>query len=415
MRKISADYIFPVSSPPIKNGVVKINDDGVVVAIGDSRLKAQDSRLEIYEGIICPGFINTHCHLELSHLKSKIDPGKGLDEFIKKIQVYRNSDQRKIIGAIEQAENEMLANGIIAVGDISNKKDSFQQKKKKKLKYHTFIEAFAFHPDKADVVFDKAKSLLDEYITEVDSNKNHVSITPHAPYSASERLLKKIADYAHRNNSLLTIHNQENADENEFFIKKQGNLLERFRQFGIDISFWEPTGLDALQSTLIHLPKYNKIGLVHNTFTSKEDIEWAHKYYGNKLQVTSHKSQILNLKSQMIYWCTCPNANLYIENKLPDYSIFIARQAKMTIGTDSYASNWSLSILDELKTISRYFPKISLETLLVWATKNGAEFLGFDTELGTIEKGKKPGLNLIKNVSLEEMKLTERSEVKVLA
>ena len=85
---------------------------------------------------------------------------------------------------------------------------------------------------------------------------------------------------------------------------------------------------------------------------------------------------------------------------------------KCTIGTDSYASNWSLSILDELKTISKSSPNINLETLIKWATFNGAEFLKF-SHLGSFEIGKTPGINLIENVN--EMTLTEKSSIKVLA
>jgi cytosine/adenosine deaminase-related metal-dependent hydrolase len=137
-----------------------------------------------------------------------------------------------------------------------------------------------------------------------------------------------------------------------------------------------------------------KILLVHNTFTTKEDLLWI-------------KSNASNLISQ-IYFCTCPNANIYIENKLPNYALFITENCKVTIGTDSLASNWSLSVLDELKTISKHHPEIELNMLLTWATKNGAEFLEFN-QLGTLEKGKKPGLNLLKNT--DGMKLTEKTNV----
>ena len=160
------------------------------------------------------------------------------------------------------------------------------------------------------------------------------------------------------------------------------------------MDFIKKTGVNSIQSTLPKFPLSQKILFVHNTFTTQSDIQFI-------------KSQISNLRSQ-IYFCTCPNANLYIENKLPDYSLFIRENVQMTIGTDSLASNWSLSILDELKTISKYFPEIPLHTLLIWATKNGADFLGLN-QLGTIEKGKKPGLNLLKN--LDGLKITAETEV----
>ena len=106
--------------------------------------------------------------------------------------------------------------------------------------------------------------------------------------------------------------------------------------------------------------------MVHNTFSKEEDI-------------TDN------------YYCTCPKANLYIENSLSDYSIFDTD--KFCVGTDSLASNNSLSILEELKVIQEN-SDFDLNTLFKIACKNGADALGF-SDLGTFEKGKKPGLNLV--------------------
>jgi cytosine/adenosine deaminase-related metal-dependent hydrolase len=96
-----------------------------------------------------------------------------------------------------------------------------------------------------------------------------------------------------------------------------------------------------------------------------------------------------------VYWITCPNANLYIENRLPDYRHFIDTNANIAIGTDSLTSNWQLSILDEMKAIAKYQSYIPLEMLLRWATLNGAEALGFEDTLGSLVVGKTPGLNLL--------------------
>ena len=82
------------------------------------------------------------------------------------------------------------------------------------------------------------------------------------------------------------------------------------------------------------------------------------------------------------------------------------------IGTDSLASNHQLNILEELKIITKAAPEIPLDTLLTWATLNGAELLGFENELGSIEQGKKPGLVLIENVDLENLKFTAKSKSK---
>ena len=121
---------------------------------------------------------------------------------------------------------------------------------------------------------------------------------------------------------------------------------------------------------------------MHNTFTEKKDVLWAQNYADN------------------IFWCFCPNANEYIEGKQPDYSLF--KDERCTVGTDSLASNWSLSILDELKTITTRDSSIPVTTLIKWATFNGAQFLGFE-KLGSIEKEKTPGLNLITNIVSQKL------------
>ena len=131
--------------------------------------------------------------------------------------------------------------------------------------------------------------------------------------------------------------------------------------------------------------------LVHNTTCIPEDISTAHKWSDN------------------IYWATCPNANLFIENKLPNYQFFLDANARMTIGTDSLTSNWQLSILEEMKTIQRFQSYIPLESLLQWATANGAEALGFDDTLGSFEPGKQPGILNI-NISTD-LKFTTESKV----
>ena len=130
---------------------------------------------------------------------------------------------------------------------------------------------------------------------------------------------------------------------------------------------------------------------MHNTFTAQSDVDWALQY------------------SDRLWWCLCPKANLYIEGRLPDVDMLASSVSKrIVIGTDSYASNTSLSILEELKTLAHHFPDLSLQELISWSTKNGAEFFGWK-ELGTLEKGKRPGINLITGV--KEGRLTDGSAV----
>ena len=393
MRRISADYIFPISSEPIKDGMITIDDDGTIIEVNPkSQILNPKSEIEYHKGIICPGFINTHCHLELSYLYKHISESTGMTGFIKELVSKRFTfSEEQIQQSIIDAETEMIKNGIVAVGDISNNNSTFQQKAKHNLLYHTFIEIFNIDDTKAENTFNKAIELQQLSSTNYQLS---TSIVPHAPYTMSETLLKLINDYAFKNKNIITIHNQESEGESELFISKSGVMFNTFKTMGVNTNLIRHTGLNSLRSTLPYLKNATKILLVHNTYTSLQDIQWI-------------KSGISNPKSK-IHFATCPNANIYIENKLPNYNYFIEENVSVTIGTDSLASNWSLSILDELKTISKHYPNISLQTLLTWATKNGAEFLGFN-KLGTIEKDKKPGLNLLKNI--DGMKITNYTDI----
>lgn len=391
MRYLTADYVFPISQPPIKNGVVTVADDGRIISVNS--LDSIVDNVEEFKGILCPGFVNTHCHLELSHMKDVIPEKTGLTGFIKNFIAARKTfSPEQIMNGIAAGEKEMLENGIIAVGDICNVADTFKQKAKKNLKYYNFIEGFDFFPENTEIELNRVDNVIKELI-QIDALADY-SAVPHAPYSVSEKYFQIFSKYSSKN--IISIHNQESLEENLMFREKRGKIIEFFSLLGMDFSNWKASGKNSLESYLSFLPKTNNLLLVHNTFTVSDDIKFAEAY------------------SKKIYWTTCPNANLYIENKLPDYNLFIEAGAKMTIGTDSLASNHSLSILDEMKTISFHFPQLKLETLLQWATFNGAKALGFQNEFGSFEAGKKPGVLLIENINLDKIYITAESKVRRL-
>ena len=374
MKKISADYIFPIDQNPIKEGVIIIDDHGKILELSD-REGHDPSSIEIHKGIIIPGFINTHCHLELSHMKGKVDTGTTLIPFISSVVSKRNAASEVIQEAIANAEEEMIQSGIVAVGDISNVIDTFHQKSNDNLRYHTFVEMFDFlQEENAQSAFDQYKEVYDSLKASMGSKK---SCVPHAPYSVSKNLFRKINEVNQGKDITVSIHNQETIPENQLFESNSGAFYDFYGAFDISLEQFSEKGSSSIHYALKHMDPKLKTLFVHNTLTTPEDIKAAQDWNSN------------------VFWATCPNANLYIENRLPHYQYFLDAQSKMTIGTDSLTSNWHLSILEELKTISKFASYVPLETLLKWATLNGAEALGFADELGSISVGKTPGLNLL--------------------
>jgi len=370
LKYFSADWVFPVSSPPIRNGVVAVNPNGEIKKIF-TEADAERHHLDAtrYQGAIVPGFINTHCHLELSHMLGQIPEQTGLVTFVQSIIKSRQGSAEQIKMAMQNADRQMFENGIVAVGDISNQIASKEIKQGSEIYYHTFVEAMGFNPERANAIMDYANGIKSEFFP------LPASVVPHAPYSVSPELFSLINERAEREMALLSVHNQETTSENAFFQDKTGGFLELYKFLGLDITFFIPSGKTSLQTWLPYVKKQKTL-LVHNTVSNRGDVEFAKK---------SHPD---------LYWCLCPQANLYIENILPDVNLLIDENVKITLGTDSLASNRQLNILTEMQTLQQH-KKVSFEKLLQWATINGAEFLALDGQLGTIEPGKKPGLNLI--------------------
>ncbi|HWZ16588.1 MAG TPA: amidohydrolase family protein [Mucilaginibacter sp.] len=390
MKSFKADYVYPVCADPIKNGIVTVDDSGRIVSVTDPGTSSEPDNIPVKKlsGIICPGFVNTHCHLELSHLKGKIEPRKGLVNFIKEIQKTRKADNAEILDAAAEADSAMYENGIVAVGDIVNTNITIPVKARSSLYYHSFIESFGFVPAQAKEVFERALNLLNEF------KPSPCSITPHAPYSVSKELFKLIKNYSEDRPNLISIHNQESEEENKFYRYKLGDFNDLYADFGIDISHFKPQARNSLQSMIPLLTNKQKILLVHNTFTNLKDIYFLKRF------------------DRDIHWCFCPNANLYIEDIVPKVELFLGQGYNITLGTDSLASNNELSILGEMCGLQQKYPVLTTTQLIEWASLNGAKYFDIADEKGSLQAGMTPGLNLI--TGLDGLRLTPESKVKRL-
>lgn len=402
-RKFRADYLF--------DGTILNGPDTVLVTTEEGRVEAllplaeAGEGIEYMPGILSPGFVNCHCHLELSHMKGVIPEATGLVDFLLGVMGQRNahpqpaanpnseSDRKAMIReSIAAAETEMLHNGIVAIGDICNTADTLPLKMEGRLYYHNFIEAMGFIGPKAPERFAQSlqtfQAFAEAYSLPIEAN----SIVPHAPYSVSSPLFKLIARFP--GNHVLSIHNQETEAENEFFKTGKGDFLRLYQAMGLDLSFFTGTGKRSLESYLPHFYRNQTLILVHNVATTQEDLQAAQRSPAN------------------LYFCLCPNANLYISGQLPPIDLLISHYQTIVIGTDSLASNHQLSILEELKTLAKAYPYLETAQLLQWATRNGAQALQLQSELGSFEKGKQPGVLVIDQLQAD--RLTNASRVKRL-
>jgi cytosine/adenosine deaminase-related metal-dependent hydrolase len=384
-RKFKADYLWLGDRMAGPGSILITTPEGVVQSVVPEAEAGEG--VEQLDGLLCPGFVNCHCHLELSHLKGSIREGTGLVDFLLGVIGLRGQyspEQRA--EAMAAAEEEMLGNGVVAVGDICNTIETLDRKRAGRLKYRNFIETMGFIEKTAPERFQAG---LQVYQAFEQVSKGSNSIVPHAPYSVGPALFRLIARFA--GGDLLTIHSQETAAENDFYLNGQGDLLRLYQGLGLDVSWFRGNGKRSLEGVLGYFHRGQPLILVHNVATEAIDLDAAEDW-------------------ESLYYCLCPNANRYISGILPDMKMLTGKGVRLVIGTDSLASNRQLNILEELKTLQRSFPWLETPALLEWATANGAAALQMDAGFGRFVPGFRPGVLLLNG--LDKDRLTAETTVK---
>lgn len=333
--------------------------------------------VEFHSGILCAGFVNAHSHIELSYLRGAIAEGGGFASFAESIGQVRGAfSEEERLSSIAEADKTMWQEGVDAVGDIVNGETSFEIKAKSPIFYHSFVEVFGLR----ECNIERQRALL---------NYPNTSLTPHSTYSVPDVPFRKVC--GHDTESPLSIHFLETDDEKSLYIGS-GNLHTWYEKVGFKCDFlhYGSPAKRIVECT----PENRSLLLVHNCAVSEEDIN----------AITEHFSA-------PIYWVLCPRSNAYISNIAPHTAEVLRatnHNINICIGTDSLASNWSLSIIEELKM----FQGIPLAELLMWATINGAKALGIDDRYGSIEVGKQCGIVNITGVDFEDFTLTAQSQAK---
>jgi len=394
MRRISAQYIFPLLSAPMKRGIIELDEDGTILNLIETDGKlAESESLEFYGGVIVPGFVNAHCHLELSHLKNKFSESEDLADFLEQmICKTKNHSDTEIQNAIHLADSQMWHEGIVAVADISNSDASFETKSFSSIEYHTFVEIFNVYSQKAFQELEKGKNLL-----ETAKKKGiRASLSHHAPYSMSRELLQMMKEFIEQEKSFFSIHFLEGQSENELFRNRSGSISDTFQRYGISLDDLIFEQKSCSESILPFLPKTRGF-FVHNTHATEKDVECFQNHNPEH------------------FFVLCPQANLFIEKKLPDIKLLASKSSNICIGTDGLTSNRKLSILAEIRQILESCPEQNFANVLTWACLGGARALGIENRFGKLEVGLKPGILLIEPFDFQRMTLLPESQVKRLA
>lgn len=376
VRRIAASYVYTLESEPIKNGFVEYDDqDGRIISVGTC---AEGE--EVMPGALVPGFVNAHCHVELSHLHKKFVKGTGMAGFIDQINALRDWAGREAKQKLVQEwMDKMWEDGVSAMADISNDDSSFDVKKSHRMYTRTFLEVFGSEPEMCEGVMAE--------VTALNAVAKEAGIdaapTPHSCYTMSPQLLSASAA-AGLEEGFLSYHSQESQEEEDLLISGSGAMYENRKRSGMSTP--PVTGESSLKYFIERLadakdaPYDQQILLVHNVCLQQGDIDAAKKVMRN------------------VYFAVCPLSNIFIHNALPPIELMRKNGLAIALGTDSLSSNDDLDMVKEMYCLHESFPQVPMQEILEWASLNGARFLKKDDVLGSIAPGKKPGLILVSDI-----------------
>lgn len=366
-RRIASHYAL-INGALKRNMVIEVDDRGVITDILETSALDAMASVEFYPGILIPGMVNAHCHLELSYLHNKIEEGTGFAGFARAIGAVRNNftDEERIHAA-EVADARMWNEGVEVVADIANDSLVMGVKERSKIEYHTMFEHFGLN------------NRTTTPLRDIAAQHHNTTVTPHSTYSVQDAPFRELCG----GEGLLSLHLLESDDETLLY-KKSGSLWDWYERMGWECDFLH-YGTPA-QRVAESIPENRALLLVHGTRAEEQDV------------------RVVAQRTERATWVLCPESNRYISRTTPPVEMFRRLGAKIAVGTDSLTSARDLSMIENLRQLS-VLCDAPLVEMLTWATYNGAVALGVESNKGSIERGKAPGLVVVEGADLHDLRL----------
>jgi cytosine/adenosine deaminase-related metal-dependent hydrolase len=366
---LTAGWVVPVRSAPIRQGIVAIAQDRIVwTGSADSADAPSGSIRDLGPGVLMPGLVNAHCHLELSHLAGQLEDAKGFVPWVEALVAARaEAPLDAVEAAAAEAIRALIASGTVAVGDVSNSLAHLSMLSQSGLTAAVvFYELLSWDPAKADAVLQFAQARALELAEDLPGYVQ-VRLAAHAPHSVSAPLLRALA----RRGGPAAIHLAESPAESAFLADGDGEWAAFLERRGLGhVTFTPPR-----QSPVAYL---DTLGALHPKLVA------AHC-----AQVDD--ADIAVLAERGVAVVVCPRSNRRLGVGLPPVSAMLLAGVALSLGTDSLASTDSLDLMEDVGMLHREFPEIDPGQLVRMATLGGARALGL-SDLGTIEPGKRAAL-----------------------
>ncbi len=363
-----ADWLLPVSSEPLRDGALLV-ENGTILAIGSRAelFPLYASHAEVVSlgaAVMAPGWVNTHCHLELSALHNQIPCFDHFPDWITRLIELRSQfSDNELRQAARQTAKELARSGCVLVGDITNGLFLEDDKTDSLIERVVFYELLGFNPA-------LAQDIVKEASARVEAENPAALCTPHAPYSTSARLMQLL----HEHNRLQSVHLAESPEEVSFLRDGSGPFRSFLKARNIETDAWNAPGA----SPVAYLDSLGvldaKTLLVHGVQVEEDDLSRIH------------------VRQASVSICARSNAHMNVGQ--PPLKEYLKKGIRVSIGTDSLASNDDLDMNNEINYLFNNFSGILPAELIKLATLNGAVALQKEEDYGSLEAGKRARFNV---------------------
>jgi cytosine/adenosine deaminase-related metal-dependent hydrolase len=362
-----ASWVLPIAGPPIRDGWVAV-EDGRIVAVGSGAPPEPDEPIEpIGSTVILPSLVNAHTHLELTWMRGAVPPAAAMPDWAAALMDRRRSQAVEPPGPIREAIGDMRAAGTGAVGDVTNTLATVQPLLESGVWATVFFEQLGFRAAAPEGSAAAAQARIDAL---PQAERFRVRVVPHAPYSVSPALMRAIANLPDA--GPVSIHLGESTEEVEFLARGTGAWRTLLEALGAWDDSWTVPGCGPVEYIA-------RAGLLSPRLIAVHGV-----------QLTDQ--ELARLAAARATLVACPRSNLWTGAGMPPIDRFYASGVRVAVGTDSLASVDDLSIFSELAALRAAAPGVPAARLLESATRIGADALGFGSEIGTIEPGKRASL-----------------------
>jgi aminodeoxyfutalosine deaminase len=358
---LTARWIFPVSGLPLEHGTVTIAGDRITAVNARGECPAD---VDLGNVAVLPGLVNAHTHLDLTGLRGQAPPSPDFTAWLRQVIAHRRSrTSERVNDDIRAGLAECLRYGTTLLGDISGDGGSWDVLAEAPLRAVVFRELLGLPPNRTT----QAITNIREWLATSQANATcRPALSPHAPYSASERLFMVAGRFARFERIPIAVHLAETAAELELLQYRSGPFVAFLEGLGV----WAPEELIESTQRVMDLCD-QKIPQLY--------------IHGNYLDPSGR----IPRRSTIVY---CPRTHAAFGHPPHPFREFLKRGVRVALGTDSLASNPDLDVLAEMRFLHARHPDVPGDVILRMGTLSGAEALGWCDDTGSLTPGKSADL-----------------------